>query len=256
MRKDNITWLLNAIFEFVKGLVDWWKQPDDAQEITQTVTPTPPLPLPTVEIAKEKENVFLWILDPGHSIHTPGKRHQGFLEYEFNRDVASRLAALLREENIKYAFSLFYYDSIEDDRVSLQKRVERANTLRSDLPKLFVSIHANAQRLRPNQEYGQAHGLETWYCKGSEQGKEFASVLQRSLIERLGWKDRGIKASANLYVLKHTNCPAVLSENGFYTNLLEQQMLKDHNVRQQIAQAHFDAIVYYENLYRTNTRIL
>jgi len=48
--------------------------------------------------------------------------------------------------------------------------------------------------------------------------------------------------------LKNTHCPAVLSENMFYTNLKEVKLLLSIEGRQRIAEAHFRAIQKMESI--------
>ena len=51
---------------------------------------------------------------------------------------------------------------------------------------------------------------------------------------------------ANFYVLRKTNMPAVLSENGFMTNFDDATKLLDPNVRQNIANAHYNMMLEIE----------
>ena len=51
---------------------------------------------------------------------------------------------------------------------------------------------------------------------------------------------------ANFYVLRKTNMPAVLSENGFMTNFDDATALLDPIVRSQIAWAHYSMILEIE----------
>jgi N-acetylmuramoyl-L-alanine amidase len=182
---------------------------------------------------------FLWILDNGHGKATPGKRSpvledgRQLLEYEFNRAIVRRLTAKLKAEAIQYHVSV---PEIEGD-ISLAERVRRANNLESALPKLFVSIHGNAQ----SDNWGTASGIETYYYESSLKGRRMAALFQEHLIETLQWKDRGIK-TANFYVIKNTDMPAILTENGFYSNRKECLKMLSAKWREKIAEAHLLAI--------------
>jgi len=62
--------------------------------------------------------------------------------------------------------------------------------------------------------------------------------------------DRGIIANmewANFYVLKKTQMPAILSENGFMTNLEDATNLMKDDFRQKVADAHFEFIKEMES---------
>ena len=55
------------------------------------------------------------------------------------------------------------------------------------------------------------------------------------------FRDRGVK-NANFYVLKYTKMPAVLTENGFMTNLKEAEIIMSDKGRKKLAQSHLEAI--------------
>lgn len=194
---------------------------------------------------------FLWCLDNGHGKKTAGKRSpklengDQLLEYEFNRDIVKKIIKALDEKGVK---SFNVVPEVDVDNM-LEGRVKRANQKKSDLPKLFVSVHANAAPARPGK-WGAASisGIETWFFHNSRKGRKLATVFQKHLVAETGWKNRFIKSRPNkqFYVLRQTNMTAVLTENGFYNNKEEcKELLKD-SVRQKIADAHVKAIMEVE----------
>lgn len=86
-------------------------------------------------------------------------------------------------------------------------------------PDLFYSLHFNAFN-------GVATGTETHYCPGSSKGEIFAKCIQNQLVSTLGLVDRGVKATG-WYVVKYTDCPAVLIEVGFLDNPNDEAVLID-----------------------------
>lgn len=210
---------------------------------TGTGTTTPSTPAPR----------FLWCLDNGHGKLQPGKRSPlfddgktRFLEYEFNRDVVVKIMKGLDKHGVKY------FDVVPDfnDVGSfLQERVDRANKKKSDLTKIYVSVHSNAGPAAENEWVSDSiKGIETWYAQNSTRGKKLAAVFQKHLILKTGMKNRNLKSTAEtpLYVLEKTTMPAILTENGFYNNKLEVKELMKDSVRQKIADAHVDAILEIE----------
>ena len=182
---------------------------------------------------------FLWILDNGHGNSTPGKRSpvlndgRQLREYEFNRDIVRRLIEKLAGLKLNYHNLVPEFDG----DISLSTRVSRANDFRTSLMKIYVSIHSNAQA----DDWGTASGIETFCYSTPSKSERIANCFQSSLITTLGWKDRGVKTEP-FYVLKHTRMPAILTENGFYSNLEECKKLLDNGWRERIADAHFLAI--------------
>ena len=90
-----------------------------------------------------------------------------------------------------------YYLGIDKSNNNLKYVVDEANNKKIDL---FVSIHLNA---------GGGQGSEVYTYKGRElpQAKNIVTNLNR-----LGFKNRGIKNGSNLYVIKHTKMTSILIE--------------------------------------------
>ena len=195
---------------------------------------------------------YMWCLDNGHGMETRGKRSPvytddkgtevQFLEYEFNRDIVAKMIEALEKLGIKY-FNVVPEVEIGD---FLKGRVDRANQLRSSLPKIYVSIHANAGPASTIQDWtsDSINGIETWYFHGSKRGQKIAGIFQKHLIEATNFKSRGLKSKSKgqFYVIRKTNMTSVLTENGFYNNRFEVKDLMNPEVRQKIADAHVKAI--------------
>jgi N-acetylmuramoyl-L-alanine amidase len=209
---------------------------------------TSTIPVDTSTTHKPK---YLWCLDNGHGKATPGKRSPVFddstqlMEYELVRDINRRIIEKIEPAGVKF-FNVV--PEVEGD-IPLGTRTSRANNVQSSLPKIYLSIHANANG--SGSTWNDAKGLETWYLKGSTLGPYFATVFQRELIKATGFSDRGLRchspASAAFYVLRNTTMPAVLTENGFYTNKEEAAKLQSPAYRQKIADAHVAAIMEIES---------
>ncbi|MFT5909040.1 MAG: N-acetylmuramoyl-L-alanine amidase, partial [Paraglaciecola sp.] len=194
------------------------------------VDPTPPT----------HKQRYLWCLDNGHGVLQAGKRSVIFddgktqlLEYEFNRAVVEKIMAKLDEKGVAY------FDVVPDvDEVGsfLKGRVKRANNKISPLKKIFISVHANAGSTG-SDGWGSATGIETWYHQNSRKGKKIAAIFQKELVDEMGWRNRHLKSSAitDLYVLRETWMPAILTENGFFTNKTQAKDLMKDSVRQKIA---------------------
>jgi N-acetylmuramoyl-L-alanine amidase len=203
--------------------------------------------------AEKPKGRFLWCLDNGHGQFTKGKRSPvfddgttQFLEYEFNRDIVKRVSEQLTEHGIAH-FNVVPEEEIDD---FLQGRVDRANQKKSEIPKLFLSIHSNAAPARSSKDWASASikGVETWYFHNSKKGRKVASIFQKHIVDQTGMNNRHLKSrpERQFFVLRKTRMTAILTENGFYNNKAEAAKLMTTEMRQKIADAHVVAILEIE----------
>lgn len=144
--------------------------------------------------------------------------HTGLQEADVTCDMMGRVAHYLR------AIS---YDVLEVQENVLSRITNRSNEFGADL---FVSIHCNASM---NVD---ARGTETFcYATGGESEK-IANCIQQQIVQHLGTVDRGVK-TGNFYVLRQTDCPAVLVETAFISNLEDEELLADEKIRDEFAAA-------------------
>lgn len=199
---------------------------------------------------------YIWLLDPGHggiingTYQTRGKRSPPFpdgsilYEGEFNRDITSRIKALCDASGIECE------DIVNSEHdVPLATRVSRANTRHAaDRRCRYLSIHANGWG--DGKTFNAAHGASVYHYMTSKTGKEMATSLLNHVVLETGLRARGVKANmswGNFYVLRKTTMPAILSENGFMTNLEDATNLMKDDFRQKVAEAHFKFIKEMES---------
>jgi len=222
---------------------EWLELPTDEPDTPSSPVVTPP--------TQDNQPRYMWCLDNGHGKKTAGKRSPlfddgvtRFFEYEFNRDIVQRIEKALKVRGIS-CFITVPEVNVDD---FLETRVVRANVLRSPLPKIFVSVHANAAPAASPESWAQARGIETWYFHGSKSGQKLAATFQKHLIAKTNFRDRKIKSKPEnqFYVLSKTKMPAIITENGFFNHKAEAAELMKPSVRQKIADAHVEAIVEIE----------
>ena len=188
----------------------------------------------------------LVILDAGHGIDTPGKRspiwsnNTQLFEWKFNRNIVDYIIGYLEVANISYVKLIE-----ESQDISLKERVDRINSIfkeYKDKYKIYlVSIHGNAADNAPT-----ANGIEVFTSIGETKSDTIAEVFY-SKLKNLGWKMRPNRSNKggkeeNFYILKNSHCPAVLTENGFYTNEEECKKMLEFYWQKEIALAHYKAI--------------
>lgn len=173
-------------------------------------------------------------------VHPDGTK---IYEGEFNRLVVNRIAKKLKNKGIDYTVLV-----PEKEDVSLKERVRRANSHYAiDRSCVFISIHGNAFNTK-------AHGLEVFTSVGQTKSD---AIAERFINEaetmfpnkaiRVDLTDGDKDKEANFYVLRKTNCPAILTENFFFDNLEEAKFMLSEEGLEKIAQYHVNAIIQIEN---------
>ena len=189
---------------------------------------------------------LLWILDNGHGADTPGKRSpmlmdgRQFRECFFNREVVTRMISMLKNLGLR-ALKLVP----EHEDIPLSIRVARANALNQTHICVLVAVHSNAYG--DGRHFTVPRGIETYYHESSKAGKRIAEMFQENLVQVTGWRNRGIRRG-NFQLIRDTSMPAILTENGFYTNREQLEYLLDPDWRRRIAEAHVEAIMEIEEM--------
>ncbi len=206
-------------------------------------------------VSKPKESRYHWILDSGHGKLTSGKRSPVFpdgtqlLEWEFNADIVGRVSEMLRELGIDHSFTI-PLDELPEVGNALTRRVASANAVKSPKPRILVSVHGNAGPTRSVNHFtdDSVSGIEVWHYHGSRVGYAIASIFQQMLLKYTKRRDRKVKSKKEkqFYILRATDMPAVLTENGFFNNKIEGRLMLSDKYRQSVAKAHVAAIEYIE----------
>lgn len=194
-------------------------QPDAAAPPTSEPEPEPTAPLV--------------VLDAGHGGKDTGAPYFGYDEKDLVLPITLEAGRILEEAGCRVE-----YTRSDDTYVSLAARCEQANTQQAEI---FVSIHANAFPQKP-----EINGLETYYLVGGERAKDLAEDIHAAVLSATGANDRGTR-TANFYVLRNTEMPAVLIETGYMTNEAECQLLASEEYRQLLAQGIANGILDYLN---------
>lgn len=201
---------------------------------------------------------YLYIFDSGHGglypkghdrvgeYVTSGKRmvKDGITFYEGvnNRDNVKRILEAMDKANLEAI------DIVNDWRdISLTERVNRANKLSKERNCVYISIHSDANG--NGKEWNNASGIGTYvYTRGSMKSNLLAKFMNQELACNFSGiaKDRKIKKAA-FYVLRATNCPAVLLELGFHTNKEEVQKMITDEWKDKVVKSVVDACLIYEN---------
>ena len=190
------------------------------------------------------------VIDPGHGGQDSGASSHNLAEKAVTLDLGVRLAQELQKFGLK---TLLTRDA--DTYVSLADRVIFANTVRNAI---FVSLHCNFT------SDPAARGIEIYRCSQksgagnifvkfgdleeplSRTEEHLAQCIGDSVIQTIHAELRGAK-TANFFVVRNLNYPAVLVESGFLTNADEARRLASTTYRQQLAESLAAGIEAYQS---------
>ncbi|NOT76428.1 MAG: N-acetylmuramoyl-L-alanine amidase [Cyclobacteriaceae bacterium] len=206
-------------------------------------------------------STYKWLLDAGHGGMTkeglyttsPAKMHvfdDGLTFYEGvnNRAIMDLLIESLTQ--CKFDYELVY-DAVKD--TPLSKRVSTANKIQASTDQrcIYLSIHSDAM---PEGKHGKGSGVSIYTSKGQTKSDIIADIFADFYTDyfdqfkfRQDRTDGDADKEEDFYVLRKTNCPAILIENLFFDNRREAEFLLSDAGRAKIAEILFLSISYTEH---------
>ena len=192
------------------------------------------------------------LIDNGHGENTPGKRSPDgrFREYKYNREIAAAVVEHLKLRGIDAELLV-----PEKEDISLEERCRRVNKIACRVghpitETFVVSIHVNAAG------NGKKWLNATGWCAYTYYGHSESDILATHLYNaaekylpghylRKDWADGDPDFEAPFYILRHTYCAAVLTENGFMDNKLSLAFLESEEGKKAIVALHVEGIIAY-----------
>lgn len=199
------------------------------------------------------------LIDNGHGILTKGKRSPDgkLLEYAYTRELARQIVKILQYRG---------YDSEllvpEDDDIPLSERVRRINeiclTYEPSCPAptghpdvILISLHLNAAG--DGTKWMNATGWSCYTCKGQTESDRLADclykaaeqILKSQVIRTDYARDGDPDWEENFYILRHSLCPAVLTENFFMDSRTDFEYLQSEAGKESIINTHTEGVIAY-----------
>ncbi|WP_175074069.1 N-acetylmuramoyl-L-alanine amidase [Terribacillus sp. AE2B 122] len=168
-------------------------------------------------------------VDPGHGGSDPGATANGIQEKNVVLAIGTSIRSILQ---LEYENAEVRMSRTGDTFPSLTQRTNDANAWGADF---FLSIHINA---------GGGTGYED-FIYSTLSDSSATGVMRARIHEEVmklnGMSDRGRK-KANFHVLRETNMPAVLTENGFIDNSADAAKMKSNSWIQNVARGHVNGL--------------
>lgn len=178
-------------------------------------------------------------LDAGHGLHTAGKEitlkgYEKTKEWYLNDRISDRVEELLADYECQV---IRVGDTTGKKDISLSQRVKIANNMGATV---YVSVHHNA-----GIGGGKGGGTVIYYYSGDPARKEQAQKLYDSIVSKtklVGNRSQKV-IKYGFYVIKHTNMPAFLIENGFMDSATDVPVILSADHAEKTAQGILEFLV-------------
>lgn len=203
----------------------------------------------TYKSGHDKIRVYI---DQGHNpapYHNIGAEGNGLYEQDVTFNIGCILADMLREHG-HFEVCLSRPDKSAvlgtDNTSSLKARVDGAVAFEADY---FISLHINSF------SDGAVNGIEVFVVDENSESYDFGNSLLQGMLDSTKLKNRGMKLSYELYVLKNATMPAALLEMGFISNAEDAALLSENP--NAFAQGIYNGILeYFNSIYIFNVNLL
>ena len=187
------------------------------------------------------------ILDNGHGLNTPGKRSPDgtLIEAIYTRQLVKELALELE----KHGHTVHILVPEPKD-IPLNVRVKRINAIcRAEGVENTVLLNAAGN----GSKWMSATGWSCYTCKGNTESdlladclyKAAEQILKNQVIRTDCARDGDPDWEENFYILRHSLCPAVLTENFFMDSRSDLEYLQSRVGKQAVVDTHVEGIIEY-----------
>ena len=199
----------------------------------------------TAETAVLGNTTATLVIDPGHGgIDGGAVSESGVKESDINLAISDKMACLADFLGVRYV------KTVEADAVSGESAgysehenlVSRAKLVNSTENAVLISVHQNEY---PNE---LVKGAEVMYAD-TDGSRNLAESMQSLLVSQLDPENRRVfrPAPQELLLTRSINCPGVLVECGFVTNVAECAKLSDEAYQKELSFVLFCAMMDYIN---------
>lgn len=195
---------------------------------------------------KRDGKIKIIAIDPGHGGSDPGKvGDTGACEKDINLAIGKILKQKLEEEGFLVCMTRdkdvdLYTGNAKNKKLEILK--ERCRIIEESNADIAVCIHQNSF------ERSIVKGAQVFYYKESEDGRQLAVTIQKSLKDILdNSNDRAAKDNSTYYMLKKSQRPTVIVECGFLSNPEEEKKLNSTEYQEKVALAIVEGIKNYDD---------
>ncbi|MFD1603265.1 N-acetylmuramoyl-L-alanine amidase [Flavobacterium artemisiae] len=165
------------------------------------------------------------IIDAGHGGHDYGATINGIQEKIISESIAQKIKTLNKDSNTEIVLLR------EGDH--FMELSERTSTINNLKPELVVSLHVGTN------SNATANGVEVYVSSKNKTFNERSKMLAENVIEKIASTGNLTKrkvSEAPFYILKNTECPAILVEMGYLSNEKDRNYITSESGQTEIAE--------------------
>ena len=199
-----------------------------------------------VSSSKITENRTI-LLDAGHGGEDGGAIGiGGIIEKDINLSITLKTAAFFEFLGYEIEFTRETDKMTCDDGLKTQ-REKKVSDIKNRLEQIEKSPCLCSISIHQNIFGGEAKGAQVFYSKNNPESELLAKSLQDGISSMLQPENNRVikQAAKEIYILYHTEKPAVLVECGFISNAADLRLLKDKTFQDQLTSALCKGIVSY-----------
>jgi N-acetylmuramoyl-L-alanine amidase len=200
-----------------------------------------------VQVSTTPVTQHIVVLDAGHGTPDEGAENSdGLTEAETNLKIVLKLQKILEASNCNVILTrsdengIYNLDSksLKEMKISdMKNRVKIGNNTNADI---FISIHLNKIDIE------SCYGWQTFYKKGSEEGKSLSNFIQTNLNQTIQIENKRVPQEiSGKYIIENVQIPTVIVECGFISNEEEASKLQTDEYQEKIAWGIYTGILDY-----------
>lgn len=177
------------------------------------------------------------LLDAGHGGEDGGAIGVGgIIEKDFNLAITLKTSVFLEFLGYDVEFTR-KTDTMTCDKGLKSQREKKVSDIKNRLQQIEKSPCLCAVSIHQNIFGGEARGAQVFYGGNNPESKALAESLQSGISSMLQPENKRVikQATKDIYILYHTEKPAVLVECGFISNSGEAALLNDDDYQNKMA---------------------
>lgn len=178
---------------------------------------------------KEHKNKRIIVIDAGHGGKDFGAKINDEIESKIVESISKKIKLLNSKDEIEIVLL-----REDDSYIGLNERLEKINKINPDL---LISLHINtSNNTDKNGIYAYVSRDNIYYKNSLESANSLINNISNEKLKK------GEVNDANLFIIKNSNCPALVLEIGYLSNNNDREYISSEKGKNEIANRIYEFI--------------